>query len=261
MRSSSLWILAALAASAVAAAPNPQVATEHAPQQYSHQPSGGLTVLYDQTANDGGVGLVSQNFEPSFDAFDSQAADDFVVTASQGWTIQQLFVPGVYFNGAGPVNSVNVWFYQNSAGGGNPDLPGAAVCTYSNVVPTTDNAGTLTIDLPTACILTPATYWVSVQANMDFATGGEWGWEDDSVQATSSAAWQNPGGGFGVGCTSWGVMQTCLGFGPDLLFQVLGTVGGGQPALAIPALGKVGLGLLLLALAGAGVVALRGRAA
>ena len=36
-------------------------------------------ILYDQTDNDSGLATSSQNFEAAFDAFDNQAADDFVV--------------------------------------------------------------------------------------------------------------------------------------------------------------------------------------
>ena len=69
----------------------------------------------------------------------------------------------------------------------------------------------------------PGTYWVSVQANMDFALGGEWGWETSTVTNGSPAAWQNPGDGFGTGCTSWGVEIVCVPVGgPDKMFALKG---------------------------------------
>ncbi|HKE49151.1 MAG TPA: hypothetical protein VKB52_13895, partial [Rhodanobacteraceae bacterium] len=51
-------------------------------------PTGG-SVLYDQT---GTVvnGAPSQNFESTFDAYDSQGADDFVVTDAAGWTVSSF---------------------------------------------------------------------------------------------------------------------------------------------------------------------------
>ena len=123
------------------------------------------TVLYDQTDSASGTGTVSQNFEAANDAFDAQTADDFVVPAG-GWTIGQVNVGGVYFNGPGPANSVNVFFYADAA-----TFPGAAVAggTYMNVAITSGAAtGSFNIVLPTPLTLAPGTYWVSVQANMDF---------------------------------------------------------------------------------------------
>ncbi|HEV8692354.1 MAG TPA: hypothetical protein VGQ91_18760, partial [Ideonella sp.] len=35
--------------------------------------------LYDQNNDDNGIGIVSQNFEATFDAYDAQGADDFAV--------------------------------------------------------------------------------------------------------------------------------------------------------------------------------------
>src|SRR5256885_244321 len=63
--------------------------------------------------------------------------------------------------------------------------------------------GAVRVGKATAHRPTSATYWVSVRANMSFAAGGQWGWDDRTVQDNSEAAWQNPGGGFGV-CPSWG---------------------------------------------------------
>jgi hypothetical protein len=36
-------------------------------------------VVYSQNGTDSGIGIVSQNFESSFDIYDAAAADDFVV--------------------------------------------------------------------------------------------------------------------------------------------------------------------------------------
>jgi hypothetical protein len=173
------------------------------------------------------VATGSQNFEAAFDAFDDRVADDFVVPAGQTWTVQQVNVSGVYFNCAGPARNVNVTFYSDSA-----TLPGAAVATYTNVA-MTDTAGNFSITLPVAAVLAPGTYWVSVQANMDFGVGGQWGWTDRTVQSNSGAAWQNPGGGFAAGCSpNYGRKTTCIptSGGPDNIFQILGTsavAGGG----------------------------------
>ena len=85
--------------------------------------------------------------------------------------------------------------------------------------------GDAVITISPAVDLTPGHYWMSVQARMDFTPNGQWFWQNRTVQAGSPAAWQNPGGGFGVGCTTWGVKTTCLTgqVGPDQVFRIHGT--------------------------------------
>jgi hypothetical protein len=187
---------------------------------------GPLDILYDQTDSAGTNSITSQEFEPANAAFDNQAADDFVVADAGGWTIDGLFMPGAYFNGIGPTPAVNVYFYADNSG-----LPaGTALYTYDGLTSFTDFGGDLTIDLSASpAVLAAGTYWVSVQADMDFAAGGQWGWTERTVQSNSASAWRNPGDGFLTGCLDWSPRAaTCLvGTEPDLLFQVLGTVGGG----------------------------------
>ena len=50
-----------------------------------HSPNGG-GVLFDQSGTTVN-GAPSQNFESSFDQYDAQGADDFVVTDAAGWTV------------------------------------------------------------------------------------------------------------------------------------------------------------------------------
>ena len=62
--------------------------------------------------------------------------------------------------------------------------------------PFTQVGSTFTVSLSVPAVLPAGTYWVEVQANMgSFATNGEWGWTDRTVQAGNGAAFQNPGGG------------------------------------------------------------------
>ena len=178
----------------------PVTLSEAAQPQPIAAPNVLLALLYDQTNSPGTNATVSQDFETANDAFDNQLADDFVVPGGQTWTVQQVVASGVYFNGPGPAASFNVTFYTNAGA-----LPGAAVPggTYTGLA-YTNVAGTFTITLPTNLVLTAGTYWVSIQARMDFTPGGEWGWTDRTVTSNSAAAWQNPGGGFGTPCTTWG---------------------------------------------------------
>ena len=182
-------------------------------------------VLYDQADNDTGSAVVSQDFETAFDGFDSEAADDFVVPSGVSWAIESVKMNGQYFNGSGPAAAVNLTIFDDNAG-----VPGNAECSYPLQTPTDSPAGTFTFALPTNCVLPPGTYWLDVQARMDFSAGGEWGPEERSVQSNSAALWQNPLDGFATGCTSWSAMQPCVsGPGPDLMFTLYG-----QTVIATP---------------------------
>ena len=182
----------------------------------------GKVLLYSQLDAPGAQATNSQNFEAANDAFDNELADDFVVPAA-GWSIDTVFVDGLYFNGTGPAASAHVTFYANAAG-----LPGAAVvgCDYPAVVPA-DAAGNFTLTLAPACALTAGTYWVSVIANMNFTPGGQWGWGDRTTTSNSPAAWRNPGGGFGPPCAAFAARGATCGIdaaAPDQLFSLSGTV-------------------------------------
>ncbi len=197
--------------------------------------AGPNVVLYDQTNNVGTNGFPSQDFEPANNAFDNQGADDFVIPAGDGsWTIDEVYILGSYSAGGGPTPAVNVFFYQDAAG-----LPGTQVYSALGVAPSSDVAGDLTIPLTTPATLPAGKYWVSVQAAMNFSPLGQWFWSTRTVQSNSPYAWRNPGGGFAVGCTSWGAGAATCGVGggvePDALFRLSGTIGGGVQACDNPA--------------------------
>jgi hypothetical protein len=184
--------------------------------------SGPLAVLYDQTDNPSVNGFSSQDFEPSFDLYDNQGADDFTVPVADGaWSIEQVYVAGSTSLGY-IVPFVNVYFYEDNAG-----LPGTEVYSAYGVVPADDGSGSLTIVLPAAAVLPAGDYWLSVQAAMDFGTYGQWYWTTRSIQTANPWAWQNPGDGFASGCTTW-----AYGAGyciptipePDALFRLDGQV-------------------------------------
>jgi hypothetical protein len=183
-------------------------------------------VLYDQNDDSQGYADISQNFESSFDAYDAQGADDFTVPAGSKWSITEVDVTGLYFNGPGLANSENVSFYKvNKKGkfGKKPKSSG----TYEG---TDDGIGDFAITLSNGkskkgVSLKSGHYAVSVQANMDFSVGGEWGWATRNTQAGNPAQWQNPGDGFATGCTKWSDEAPCLGgtAGPDHMFTLRGT--------------------------------------
>ena len=181
-----------------------------------------LLVLYEQMVNPGPNSNTSQNFEAGFDNFDNQGADDFVVPVGESWTIESVDVLGAYFNGTGPAVSFNVFFYNNAAG-----FPGTVAAQALNAVYTDPGGlGSATVTLSPAIVLAEGSYWVSVQCNMDFGVGGQWGWTEQTQTGTEST-WQNPGGGFGTPCTTWGyrVTNCAIGGAPyyDMSFRLNGT--------------------------------------
>lgn len=185
------------------------------------KPNAALVSLWNQNNNDSGVGIVSQNFETANDIYDSQGADDVKVKAGHVWKVKEVDVTGVYFNGSGLATSENVTFYKDAGG-----LPGAVKKSYTGLVGADNGLGSVVITLPTVTKLVAGKYWVSVQVNMDFSVGGEWGWETRTLQKASAAAWQNPGDGFASGCTTYANMQACIGDvgeGPDYMFALKGT--------------------------------------
>ena len=80
---------------------------------------------------------------------------------------------------AGPMTSANVTFYSDAGG-----LPGSQVATRPNLS-VVDSAGSIMIAIPSAVTLGSGHYWVSVQANMDFNVGGQWYFEDRTVQSNA----------------------------------------------------------------------------
>ena len=196
--------------------------------------SGPNVVLYDQTNNVGTNGFPSQDFEAANDAYDNQGADDFVIPAGDGsWTINEVYVLGSYSAAGGPAPAVSVFFYQDAGG-----VPGTQVYSALGLVPA-DAAGDFTVALTTPAVLPAGHYWVSVQAVMNFTPLGQWFWSTRSVQSNSPYAWQNPGGGFGTGCTTWANGATVCGVGggvePDALFRLAGAIGGATTTCSAPA--------------------------
>lgn len=218
-------------------------------------PEGASVLLFDQTNSPANNGVPDQDFEAAFDTYDSEAADDFVVPAGPNWLVDEVRTVGTTGTPGG--STVDVVFYSNSAGGGDPDLPGAAVagCSYTALTPV-DTLGSFTITLPTTCSLPPGTYWVSVQTNQNFAANGQHFWSNRSVQTGSESVWRNPGDGFASGCTTFRPQTVCGvggGASPDLLFQIWGTLAPAAAPVAAPTMDRYGLvlmGLLLAAVAG-----------
>jgi len=183
-------------------------------------PLAGFT-LYDQYNNASSAASSSQNFEAAQNAFDDEVADDFVVPAGQTWSISQVDVQGLYFNGPGPAASFNVSIYGNAG-----TLPGSVVTTRSGLgfAQTTTN---FAIPVSPAIVLPAGTYWLAVQANQNFSPAGQWGWQDRTVQTGQGAAFHAPGGGFGAQCVPWVRKSPCVATtAPDQVFKLTGSING-----------------------------------
>jgi len=154
--------------------------------------------------------LSSQNFEATFDAYDDMGAADCKIGRRRK-TIHQIIAPGVYYNGSGPAVSENVITWANASG-----LPGAVV--NSQTVTGADAAGSFTI--PLVPFKVKGVKWFTVQANMDFGVGGQWGWDaSTTAHGKYKDQWQNPGGGFSI-CPTWCDLATLDGSSVSFLYAI-----------------------------------------
>ena len=131
-------------------------------------------ILVDQLDPDAS-GWASQDFEASYDVYDCQGADDFVIPAGQYWDIQSVTAIGS--GSPGPFSVVNVHFYADAGG-----MPNATAIQSFMGIAATDISGTLDITIPGGIILTAGTYWVSVQDAAAFLTYGQWFWTKNLTQ-------------------------------------------------------------------------------
>ena len=141
-------------------------------------------VLYDQlngqtTANP--VDIASQDFEAGLDGADSEAADDFVVPEGMTWSIDGIDVDGEYFSRDG-TDSVpagfHVRFWSNDA---STNFPSGLFAARLSQAYTTlgDSPGDVQVALDGPVVLPAGTWWVSVQARLDYGAGThQWFWHN-----------------------------------------------------------------------------------
>jgi hypothetical protein len=177
-------------------------------------------ILWDQNSNFFADATIdSQNFSSTFANYDDQGADDFVVPNGTTWTVTEVDVSGRYFNGSGPAASENVIFYRNGK-----RFPGNVLKEFDELKGKLLGSGgaSFAIALPNGGVtLTAGHYWVSVIANLDFFSGGEWSWDVSSVQHRYQAMWREKGGG--CCCVAWGTLENCFNLPGDFMFDLRGT--------------------------------------
>ena len=167
--------------------------------------------------------ILSQNFTDAggtYDAYDSQAADDFKVKAGKKCVANGLSVTGQFFNGTGPAESLTVTYYADKS-----HHPGKVVKSFAGLDASTGPSFNVSHGKATlkATADKAKSFWVSPVVDMAFGGGttGEWGWEVQSEITGNEANWQNPGGGFGI-CPTWDTITTCIGVTGDFMFSVKG---------------------------------------
>lgn len=195
--------------------------------KYPNSTRGASTVLYDQSGTAGnGAAAMHDSYSSSYD---SEGADDFVVGA-EGWTVTgfnfQLSFSGSPSDPAGILYDVAV--YPDSGG-----QPGSTATCSLPAQSGTLSAGldSVSVMLSSPCVLSAGTYWVSFAPVFHyppqgfFSTGGA---SDPAIG--NEGVWENPLNGFGSGFTTWTPLSTVFtsgSMGPNYLFQVVGTAGGG----------------------------------
>lgn len=189
--------------------------------------------VWDQTDEYYDTHDTSQKFAPGGTVLDSYLADDFLVPAATCWQLNGLFVKGKYqfFTPTAPAASMNVTVYADNAG-----LPGTPLKNWPSAAVITETLGasdynTIHAALQPALVLPSGHYWICVQLNAPDSQG-IWFWSERATLAvlpdastSYAAAWQNPGGGWGVAaCTSWGARKaTCnIGDQPDNVYALTG---------------------------------------
>lgn len=215
----------------VGATPMPTATRTHTPTPGPTVTRPPAYVLYDQYDHISPIyASNSQQYEPSMQPYTSYLADDFVVPAGQTWYLDEVDVAGRIDGGMGPVASFNVMVY--TSGG---TVPGSPVYTAANAPYTLQAQGEYHISLLTPAMLATGTYWLMVQANIDYSTAGQFMWYNRAAQSYNQAAWYNPGDGWGTTCTeAWGTRWQCTGDfpEPDQVYRLLGTsLGGSTPAV------------------------------
>ncbi len=177
----------------------------------------GVLADYANIVVDPAGGVTSQNFEPSNDHYDSQAADDFVAPGSGQSTICQVVISGSFSAGgfaADPGSQILLTLYDDAGG-----VPGTMI--FSETFPAPTDASFVLEPTGSPNLMGGTTYWLSVQATLNFSVAGQWFWDTAMDGNGYIYAWQNPGDGFGYGCVSWTPHSDCsLAGEADLMMEI-----------------------------------------
>ena len=254
-----LLALLALLAALPAAAQSPAALAERAllslpPAETAARPAAADT-LFDQLDGLGSESgyYLSENFEEANDGVDSYLADEFAVPEDSIWTLERVGIGHFYEADEGfytPAPSFNVVLWSDDEGRPGSEVYRAdSLAAASTPPPAELTLGLLALDLPTPAELPAGTYWLTVQANLNFsANGTRFLWYSRLGEAGAPAHLFNYGGGLpteviGACNQAWGAVNgiECARdsrLAPSLTFVVLGTAAaavvsaedGGAPA-------------------------------
>ena len=130
--------------------------------QFPVNPRG--SVLYSQT----GTVVNGAAVQFSGSIYDSEAADDFVVTDAGGWDVSGVNLQVTFSDVAPGGITYDVNVFPDSSG----TPGGTATCSYPGVAGTLDGSETgLSISLPSTCSLGAGTYWLSVVPSFTWPPG------------------------------------------------------------------------------------------
>lgn len=122
----------------------------------------------------------------------------------------------------------NVRFYANDPATNLPAAPAPGSERLNQVYTSLGTSpGDVQLTLSPPVALGAGTWWVSVQARLDYGSSADtrqWFWHHRSVQTNQGAAWRNPGDLWQMGCPAWSRRAVCQGSAavPDELFRLHG---------------------------------------
>ena len=212
--------------------PSAVIRSTHSAKQFSFKPRNGSTDLYDQSAGSDSNSIVSDNLTSGYfgTQYNSAGADDFILPGTTKHHITYVIANGVdyvYYGYAEPT-SFDVVFYKKIKVKNGVDVSKVIKsCPGSGFIDLDGGHGAVAIAVSGCGAKVKGGKWhaVSVTANQYFQTAYEWFWRTNISQQGKPAYWENPGNGFGTGCTVWAQMDVCLpytGVGPDFAFAIYG---------------------------------------
>lgn len=189
-------------------------------------------VLVDQSTPATTNGLVAQDFEALFNGNDCRIADDFTVPSGETWYIDSVELYGFYSVTNPDSAGMNFTIYNDNSG-----TIGSQV--YSEVIEVNldeNEDGTITASWSTPIQLGTGTYWLAASARKNYINdAGVWYWYlNSSTSLGYTAQWENPGGSWAAGCTSWTPItsSSCVNVAhPNVMFRVYGCYGATKPSI------------------------------
>ena len=155
---------------------------------YQHQP-------YTSSA------FTAQNFEPTYDAYDSYILDDFWISGVDTVWLDSVYVGGAYWNGTGPLDSIGIIITPDSSS--LPSMSNVYFSGYYTAANYTENLGSLMIRFPQQVKVydNGPGLWISFQGQMNLSPNGQYGVfpYTGEFRGSYGGIFYNPGGGFGFG--------------------------------------------------------------